>query len=271
LSLITFIVPIGDVGVYQNCFLSSPLFREKSNFQILGQTGFKNAGQAFNDGIDKAANDLIVCAHQDVVFPVAWVKRFLTKLQELESQGVPLGIVGCAGITSKGEPAGHIYRHDREFCAPHALPAKVETLDEMLISFRKSSGLRFDPQLPSFWGYSTDLCLQAHLKGLQNFALDVPCFHQAKNRERLLPRDFFTNWNYLCEKWSEALPVHTLTGTVAHKRSFWMDRVKQAVSDAIGYNPEPWWKDLPRIDPQAVLFADLDQSEEHDPATRLQV
>lgn len=103
-----------------------------------------------------------------------WAERFLASLDELDSQGLPVGVLGCIGITSAGELAGHIYRHDRELLSKDSLPARVETLDEMLIAFRKSSGLRFDPTVPSFFGYAVDLCLQASSAGLQNFAADAP-------------------------------------------------------------------------------------------------
>ncbi len=252
---ITFVVPVGSADVYEKCFLSSPLFKRQDRFQILAQTGFGTSGQAYNDGIEKAENDIIVCVHQDVVFPAMWAGRFLASLAEIESLGIPIGVVGCIGITSKGEAAGHIYRHDREVFPPCPLPAKVQTLDEMLIAFRKSSSLLFDPAVPSFFGYAVDLCLQASTRGLQNFAVDAPCFHQAKNRKKMA-KEFHSAWEYLLDKWREILPVQTLSGTLDGKGSYWIERLKQSVVHAIGYHPAPWWKDLPRVNPEDVLYAD---------------
>src|SRR5579884_3468757 len=170
MSSITFIVLVGNQDTYQKCFLSSPLFQRKNgstDFQIIAQSGFKTAGEAFNEGIERAVNDLIVCIHQDVILPINWDVRFLAKRSEVESLGPPVGVVGCWGITSEGERAGHVYHRDRQLFprkvgdngnrGPMALPQRVQTLDELLISFRKSSGLRFDPDLPSFFGYAVDL------------------------------------------------------------------------------------------------------------------
>ncbi len=151
MSSITFVVPVGSEELYGKCFLSSPLFAEGCGCQVIAQRGFKTAGQAFNDGIEGAANDVVVFAHQDVVLPAGWARLFSARLKELESQGAPVGVVGCVGITLKGEPVGHIYRYDRELFPDLPLPARIETLDEMLVCFRKSSGLRFDPKLPSFF------------------------------------------------------------------------------------------------------------------------
>ena len=253
MSSITFIIPVGSEDVFQQCFLSSPLFSQDTEFQILAQRGFKTSGEAFNDGIERAVNDLIVCVHQDVVFPGGWATGFLAGLQDLHSRGVPLGLIGCIGMTSSGLPAGHIYRHDREYSPNCPLPARVETLDEMLISFRKSSGLRFDPALPSFFYYAVDLCLQAASRGLHNFAVDAPCFHQAKNRNHVMPAEFYYSQEYMIRKWKPFLPVRTLSGTLGSKRYYWARRIKQSFFQVIRYNPVPWWHDLPRINPEAKL------------------
>ena len=164
-----------------------------------------------------------------------------------------MGVVGCIGMTSSGVPAGHIYRHDREYFPTCPLPARVETLDEMLISFRRSSSLRFDPVLPSFFYYAVDLCLQATSRGLHNFAVDAPCFHQAKNRNHVMPTDFYHSQEYMMRKWKGVVPVRTLSGTLGGRQLYWTKRIKQSLFQAIGYTPEPWWQNLPRIDPAAKL------------------
>jgi|SRR5271157_4095791 len=253
---ITFIVPVGSEDVFQRCFMSSPLFGGESDFQILAQRGFKRSGEAFNDGLDRAVGDLIVCVHQDVVLPAMWAKRFLAAWRWIESPGIPVGVLGCIGMSSVGEQAGHIYRHDRELFPRQVLPAQVETLDEMLISFRKSSGLRFDPHLPSFFYYAVDMCLQASSKGLQNFAVDAPCFHQAKDRNQNLPNEFFVSQKYMIQKWRKVLPVQTLSGTLGGMATYWAQRVRQYLCRKIRYTPDPWWANLPRVDPGEILATD---------------
>jgi hypothetical protein len=101
--------------------------------------------------------------------------------------------------------------------------------------------------------------MQANARSLQNFAVDVPCFHQAKSREGRLPKGFFVNWNYLCEKWKPYLPIHTLTGTLHHKRSFVLNNFKEFVKERLGCVSEPWWRNLPTINPDRVLH-EIDES-----------
>jgi len=264
---VTFIILVGSQGTYQRCFLSSPLFQtkeERSNFQIIPQSGFRTAAEALNDGIDRAENDLVVCVHQDVILPLTWMTRFLEGWREVESSGVPLGVVGCWGITSKGEKAGHVYHRDRQLFprkpgdngnrGPMSLPMRVQTLDELLISFRKSSGLRFDRALPSFFGYAVDICLEAEARGLQNFAIDCPCVHQTVD-QRGIRKELFQSEMFLLEKWNELLPIQVPTGTLESKFALWRTRLKLQVQNLIGYKPRRmWWEALRQVDPDEVLY-----------------
>ncbi len=267
MSSVTFIVLVANAKTYQSCFLSSPLFQGKlgtGDFQIIPQSGFRTAGAAFNDGIEKAENDLVVCIHQDVMLPTRWSKRFLEKRNEVESSGVPVGAVGCWGITSDGERAGHVYHRDRQLFprkpgdngnrGPMSLPVRVQTLDELLISFRKSSGLRFDPCLPSFFGYAVDLCLEAEAKGLQNFAIDCPCVHQTVDQMRIR-KELLQSETYLMNKWKRLLPIQVPTGPLEGKFALWRGWAKLWMLDLIGYTPpRMWWEELPKVDPNDVLY-----------------
>ena len=252
---ITFIVPVGDEEVYRNNFLASPALAGEHPHQVIEQKGFSCSGEAYNEGLDRAVNDLIVCAHQDVVLPVNWDYQFWETVQQLnESRWAPIGIVGCIGITRQGKAAGHIYRHDREFSPEPELPARVETLDELLISFRKSSGLRFDQNLPSFHFYAVDMCLQAQSRGWSNMAVNVPCFHQGKNW-RGKPGAFFVSRSYMVQKWKHLLPVQTLSGRLdGNPEFYWRQKAAQAIRDLLRMETRYWWEDLPKIDPQALLF-----------------
>jgi len=262
--MITFIILVGNEDVYQQCFLSSPLFSDtRLDFQIIAQRGFGTAGAAFNEGIARAKHDLIVCIHQDVILPVHWSERFQARRGELESQGIPLGVVGCWGITSQGERAGHVYHRDRQLFprkagdngnrGPMSLPQRVQTLDELLISFRKSSGLRFDPNLPSFFGYAVDICLQAEEQGLQNFVVDSPCVHQTADQRRIR-KELFESASYILKKWKKLLPILTPTGPMEGNLALWRDRVKLRLLDLMGYTPpRMWWEELPQVDPEDVL------------------
>lgn len=263
---ISFIVLVGSEEIYNRCLKSSPLFAAANpcEYQVLPQSGFATAGLAFNDGIAKAKFDRIICLHQDVILPITWMKRFALRLQELEDLQVPLGVVGCWGITSGGERGGHVYHRDRQVFprvpgdngnrGPMTLPVQVQTLDELLISFDRRSGLRFDPLLPNFFGYAVDICLTAEANGRCNFAIDCPCIHDTVDQRRIRT-SLAMSASYLLEKWRDILPIQTPSGVLESKWALRRDRVKLAVQDVIGYKPRYiWWEQLPQVDKRDVLF-----------------
>ncbi|MGA2331877.1 MAG: glycosyltransferase family A protein [Syntrophales bacterium] len=252
---ITFVIPVGSNEVYKTCFLASPLFKKYPGWQIIAQEGFRSASHAYNDAIEKAENDIVVFAHQDVVFPINWAERFLQEFYKIEGSERNVGVVGCIGITKEGNKAGHIYRHDREFFPSHPLPAQVETLDELLVCFRKSSSLRFDVNLPSFFFYGVDICLQSDAMGYKNFAVNAPCFHQAKNRAGL-PKEFYESWDFIVNKWRDRLPVQSLSGPITGNRQLFIQKYKSHILNIIGQSENPWWHKLPKAKVEAILYDD---------------
>ena len=86
------------------------------------------------------------------------------------------------------------------------LPARVATLDELLLVVRRDSGLRFDPAL-GFHLYGADICLQARERGLAVVALAAPCHHNSRSVG--LPEAFFASAEVFARKWSHRLPVAT--------------------------------------------------------------
>lgn len=244
---ITFVVPVGDSQIYENIFAASPLFASgRSDLEVLPKQGYLNAGQAFNKGIDEASHDLIVFAHQDVYLPGWWADDFQKRVQEAEAQHEAIGVLGCIGVAKTGALAGHIYRHDRELRPEQGLPAAVETLDELLVSFRKSTGLRFDEEVPGFFYYGVDICLQAAASRLVNLAVDCPCFHQAKTRKSL-PKSFGECQAYMLRKWKSVLPVQTASGVLGET---WVSKWKRGICRRFR---EPWYTNLPVINPAEVL------------------
>ena len=63
------------------------------------------------------------------------------------------------------ERIGWVVDRGRCFATARGLPARVATLDELLLVVRRDSPLRFDPEL-GFHLYGADLCLQAAERGL---------------------------------------------------------------------------------------------------------
>jgi hypothetical protein len=86
------------------------------------------------------------------------------------------------------------------------LPAKVATLDELLLVVRRDSPLRFDPAL-GFHLYGADICLQAAERGLAVVALGALCHHNSRTIG--LPRAFYHSAEVFARKWRNRLPIAT--------------------------------------------------------------
>ena len=86
------------------------------------------------------------------------------------------------------------------------LPARVATLDELLLVVRRDTPLRFDPAL-GFHLYGADLCLQAAERGLAVVCLGALCHHNSRSIG--LPKAFYPSAEVFARKWAHRLPVAT--------------------------------------------------------------
>jgi hypothetical protein len=207
---ITFVVPVNDEYVYESNFMESPLFKKNNKYQIIKQTGFKSASIAYNQGINKSENEIIVFTHQDVVFPEFWEKELTDALAKLEKNDPDWGVLGCFGKDARGEGFGFLFCTGNEKffgkLLPHPVP--VQTLDEVVLILRKSNGLRFDEGLPHYHLYGTDICMSADREGRKCYAISAFCLHNTR-KVYVFPQEFFECYKYIKEKWNEKLPIES--------------------------------------------------------------
>jgi len=206
---ITFVVTVNKRDILENNFLASPCLLKPHSHQILIQEGYSSAGDAYNDAIDKSENDLIVFVHQDMIFPKPWVSQLLTSVTFLDSQAPNWGVLGCGGTAADGHGRGHLYSTGLGVLGePFECPVPVRVLDEIVLIFRKSSGLRFDDTLPNFHLYGTDICLRAEKAGRTNYVIPAFCIHNT-HPGLILPQEFYDCCNHIRQKWKGFLPIQT--------------------------------------------------------------
>lgn len=168
--------------------------------------GARSGASGLNEGLDMARADVVVCAHQDVYLASGWLARLLDLLATAPK---PWGVCGTAGTMRGGQMHGthsglgmgeppNMMRH-----------VEVQTLDEVVLVVRKSSGIRFDERLPYFHMYGADACLQAAERGLGVFVLDLPMQHRTSwtSGAGLLESE-----RILREKWRSVNPIYTTVG-----------------------------------------------------------
>ena len=159
--------------------------------------------------------------------PAGWDHTLLEQLHTAEQQFGPIGVAGVYGVgpairqngAFAAERVGRVVDRGRVLHERPALPAKVATLDELLLVVPRDTPLRFDPNL-GFHLYGADLCLQAAEKGLAVVVIDAPCHHNSRTIG--LPKAFFQSAEIFAQKWQHRLPVATPCVIIDETRRVWM-------------------------------------------------
>jgi hypothetical protein len=211
---ITFVIAVNNKSVFESNFLASPCVSGAHSHQIIVQEGFSSASTAYNDAIDRSTNDLIVFAHQDIIFPESWLLDLQRALDSLERTDPQWGVLGCYGETLDGHGRGYIYSGGLGIMGkPMDRPAPVQTLDEIVLILRKSSGLRFDEDLPHFHFYGADICMAAAARGLKSYAISAFCVHNTQ-QNFILPKEFYESYRHVKRRWKNSLPIRTTCVTM---------------------------------------------------------
>jgi hypothetical protein len=173
--------------------------------------GARGASVAYRDAIESAHADILVFAHQDVYFPEGWFSQLMLTCRRLRSVDPCWAVAGLCGMTSEGEFVGHLWDAGLgTLCGgPLDGPRKVTSLDEVVLIVRRASGIAFDPALPSFHLYGTDIVLEAQRAGMKSYAIDLPVIHNSKAGVRL-DGAYIAAYRFMIHKWRPLLPLPTV-------------------------------------------------------------
>jgi hypothetical protein len=125
-----------------------------------------SAAAGMNVGLERAKHEWVVRVRQDVYLPEGWDRRLA---DSSERRFGPIGVTEVYGTGDAIAPRlpdgllmaerigwvvdrGRLLRHGPE------LPARVATLDELLLPFPRDTRLSFDPTL-EFQIYGAHICL----------------------------------------------------------------------------------------------------------------
>ncbi len=224
---LSFVACISDDELLQSNLLASPCLSQVSPREVILVKSCKSAADGLNLGVSRAKAGWVVCVHQDVALPSGWDHKLLEQLQAAERQFGPIGVAGVYGvgpaIQQNGQFAanriGQVVDRGRILHERPKLPARVATLDELLLIVPRNTPLRFDPEL-GFHLYGADLCLQAAEQGLAVVALEAPCHHNSQTIG--LPEPFFKSAETFARKWQHRLPVATPCVIIDEARRVWI-------------------------------------------------
>lgn len=252
----TFAVAVNNNEILQKNLYLSPGLLGDHKHQVLIKKNYSSASLAYNSAIDEAQNEIIIFIHQDIYLPETWFSDLNRCLSYLKEKEINWGVLGCFGSgKTAGAGLGRVYTmgrglHGRKITKPES----IETLDEIILIIRKSSGLRFDPSLPHFHLYGADLCLSAKDKGMDNFAFQGFCVHNT-NQLLALPKEFYDCYWYIKKKWAKFLPIYTSCMTISRfDKELYQKKIGEFRDKTFGKKRVP----LLRIeDPRTVLSEEM--------------
>jgi len=179
-----------------------------------------SAAGAYACAMETASADILIFAHCDVYFPENWFERLDWEVDRLTRLDSNWAAAASGGITSEGEVVGRTWDSSLAPLFPESaglfgkalkIPVPIISFDEMAFIVRRNAGVTFDPLVPEFHLYGTDIALEAQRQGKTCYGLDMPLIHNAKAQLSLGP-DYVRSYNYMVRKWRDRLPVATACG-----------------------------------------------------------
>jgi hypothetical protein len=218
---------VSDEALLEANLLASPgLTGPGSPHEVILIHDAPSAAAGLTMGWLRAKHPWVVSVRQDVYLPDGWDVRLAEQLCEAERRFGPIGVAGVYGVGDvitraddhaggpvAAERIGWVVDRGRTLRDGPELPARVTTLDELMLIVRRDAPLRLEPAL-GFHLYGADLCLQAREAGLAVVALGVLCRHNSRHIG--LPEAFFASAQVFARKWSHRLPVATPCAIIDH-------------------------------------------------------
>jgi hypothetical protein len=187
-----------------------PAFLDPRN-QVIIRSGNTSPKELFEKAYAESTKDLIVYTHQDMYFPSSWGARFWRSLQEAETKFGKVGLAGLFGVSGNRDAGGRIESGcvvdtlgARVLIGSTPIPAKVKTLDGILLAWHKDVKYEIDPEM-GFHFYDAHLALQAEKMGLPVVALNAPAFHASVFRGP--DKSFVESEKVFKKVWQSALPM----------------------------------------------------------------
>jgi hypothetical protein len=179
-----------------------------------------SAAEAYASAMETATAEVLIFAHCDVYFPGCWFARLAWEVDRLARIDPKWAVAGVSSLTSSGELVGRMYDSSLEplftetmgiFGKPLVSPVPIVSADELGLIVRRGASVSFDPLLPGFHLYGTDIILEAERQGKRSYGLDLPLIHNAKAQLRV-GDDYVRAYKYMVRKWRARLPVPTTCG-----------------------------------------------------------
>lgn len=182
----------------------------RDEVEVVYLRGARSMSTAYNDGLDQTNAEYVIFAHQDVYLPEPFFEQLRAAIHVLSTKEPDWGVLGVFGVDMSGRIAGSVWSSGlgRTIGGTLPRPCRAQSLDELVLVVRRGSGCRFDPELPHFHLYGTDIVLTARSQDCGSWVAELPVVHNSVFVRDLGP-GFRSAYRYMRRKWWNLLPVRT--------------------------------------------------------------
>ena len=224
---ISIIAAVNNEAVLEQNLKRSPLIAD-GDASLFLYRNCHSMSEAYNTGLSEAESEYLAFVHQDVYLPRSWENNLAKAVAYLDQCDPTWAVVGVYGVQETGQHIGTVWSSGlgRVLHEGPEAPQPVISLDELAFVVRRSSGIRFDPSLPNFHLYGTDVCLAARAVGRMAYAAHMPVIHNSQ--PAILGGAYLELYRYMQRKWWRDLPVATTVGPVTKSGlGLWYKLVRQ--------------------------------------------
>lgn len=203
------IAAVNNDYIFEECLAKSPDI-VSGRLNLTAIRGAVSMADAYNRGMAEYPAHIQIFAHQDVYLPQGWLDRIRVALADLEQIASDWLVAGPYGVKADGDHVGRVWDVGlgRELGKTGFEPTRVVSLDELLLITRMTGDFQFDPALPHFHLYGTDIvqtCLEMRRSA---WAIEIPVVHNSQRVDSLAGG--YTNaYHYVRRKWWAKLPIPT--------------------------------------------------------------
>lgn len=201
---------VNDAAVLARDLQSSPDIASGSvSLSVLWNE--RSASEAYARAFAAATADILVFLHQDIYLPRGWFDRLARHVERLNRIDPDWAVAGSSGVKHDGTYVGHLWDSGLGcvFGGPFAEPVRSASLDETILVVRRASGVCFDPRMPTFHLYGTDIVLSAEASGKSAYMVDLPIIHNTM-APRKFRKEYTVGYHFMVRKWRDCLPWPTV-------------------------------------------------------------
>jgi len=204
-DVISLVCCVNDEAILKRDLLASESVQtEHCSLKVI--RGALSASSAYHAELSSSEDRITVLLHQDVYLPLGWIHRVMHLCAQLPADWA---VAGVCGMDSSSIIHGHVWASGlgRVIGEPFE-PITCVSLDEVVLIVRSGFDVNFDPKMPGFHLYGTDICQQALQAGLGVYAIDAPIIHNSRP-VAFLDQGYWEAYRYLQRKWKHRLPIPT--------------------------------------------------------------